>query len=65
MNIQKAAQDSLSKAQRVECPKCGEALVRVNATGDAAKDFIEVSSRQEHGCWKALPENAEHLRTND
>ena len=51
-----------SKAERVECSKCGELLVRVNATGDPGKDFIEVASQQEHACWQNLPEDAEHLR---
>lgn len=51
-----------SKAQVVECAKCGEALMRVNATGDPGKDFIELASRTEHACWQNLPSDAEHLR---
>ena len=50
------------KVESVECAKCGEALVRVNATGDPVKDFIEKASRDEHACWVALPDDAEHLR---
>jgi hypothetical protein len=52
----------LGKAEVVECAKCGETLVRVNATGDPAKDFIEKATRTEHDCWVNLPEDAEHLR---
>jgi len=51
-----------SKSERVECAKCGEMLVRVNATGDPGEDFIEVASGDTHDCWAALPEKAEHIR---
>ncbi len=54
--------DEPSKSQRVECAKCGELLVRVNATGDAARDFIEVASGDAHACWVNLPETADHIR---
>jgi formylmethanofuran dehydrogenase subunit E len=62
MDTTKEPQARPSKAQHVECAKCGETLVRVNATGDPGKDFIEKASRKEHGCWTALPDGADHLR---
>jgi hypothetical protein len=52
-------------AERVECPQCGETLIRVNATGDPGKDFIEAASQAEHTCWQTLPEKAEHLRLDE
>ncbi len=54
--------DDSSKNERVECAKCGQMLVRVNATGDAAADFIEVASGDTHACWINLPEEADHIR---
>lgn len=54
--------DEPSKNQRVECAKCGEMLVRVNATGDVEHDFIEVASGDAHTCWVNLPETADHIR---
>ncbi len=54
--------DVPSKSERVECAKCGETLVRVNATGDAGEDFIEVASGDAHACWVNLPEKADHIR---
>jgi hypothetical protein len=62
MDTMKGRPAPLSEAERVECSKCGETLIRVNATGDPGKDFIEVASNQEHACWTQLPEGAEHLR---
>lgn len=55
-------EEPLTKSQRVECAKCGQMLVRVNATGDAGKDFIEVASGDVHSCWVSLPEEADHIR---
>lgn len=58
----KERQDRLSRAEQTECARCGETLVRVNATGDPGKDFVEKANLTEHACWSALPPNAEHLR---
>ncbi len=50
-----------SKPEHVECPKCGETLVRVNAA-KGQPDLIEVASGDTHTCWKDLPEEADHIR---
>ncbi len=54
--------DEPDKRQRVECAKCGQTLVRVNASGDPVEDFIEVASGDTHACWIALPEEADHIK---
>jgi hypothetical protein len=61
----KAKPQDPSKQEHVGCPRCGETLVRVNATGDPDKDFVEVASQNKHHCWETLPEHAEHLRIEE
>jgi len=51
----------IAESERVECPKCGQTLVRVNAA-KGQPDLIEVASGHTHECWKALPEEADHIR---
>lgn len=60
-NSSSAGHMSSSDSERLECPKCGETIVRMK-DDEGATWTIEVASQDEHSCWQALPENAEHLR---
>lgn len=54
--------EETAEGNHIECPDCGETLIRKSTTEDLTVDFVEVASNHTHDCWDTPLEGAEHIR---